>query len=190
MRDYLAARYIVESGKFTPSTIRDWNARAAYAACLVPDATESIVSALKVNPNDLFAFSECVYNNAPFDSVKVAEGVIQHFSNRVSTYNCTYMEDRILVEAKDPKVDFFEIVNDDFLDSLMWAGIAQHKRLETAASMFVLSFTLAEMRKRGKKITPAIANQLRISVKNPNLKFDVKRVKGRTVFDISELIAK
>jgi hypothetical protein len=39
IHDYLAARYWVESGEFSISPVRDWNTRASYAACLLPDAS-------------------------------------------------------------------------------------------------------------------------------------------------------
>jgi hypothetical protein len=46
IHDYLAARFWIESGTFRPDTNTKLDSRTAYAACLSPDATRTLVLAL------------------------------------------------------------------------------------------------------------------------------------------------
>lgn len=187
MRDYLSARYLVESGRFLPNTVTNWDARAAYAACLMPDATQSIILALKVNKNDLYAFTECIYNNAPFDTDLVAKAVIQHFDERVSSYTCSVERDLITAETNEAKADFFDILNDEMLNSLLAVGISGQTRKENSSAIFIICFSCAELFKRGKRLTPAISNQLRRALGTTSTKFDIKRLKSRMQFSITDL---
>ncbi len=85
IHDFLAARFMVENSKFNPRTIHDWGTREAYAACLLGDATESLVCALRVQ-RTTDAFTECLYNNALFDPHQVAKAVIEHFEANRSSF--------------------------------------------------------------------------------------------------------
>jgi hypothetical protein len=59
IHDYLSARYWVESGKFNPPSVVEWDIHAAYAACLTADATETMILMLKTD-RDIPAFVECL----------------------------------------------------------------------------------------------------------------------------------
>jgi hypothetical protein len=74
--DYLSARYWVESGKFDPDKVHQWDMHAAYAACLTPDATDSMLQMLS-RSTEIAPFIECLYNTAPFDANPVALGIIE-----------------------------------------------------------------------------------------------------------------
>ena len=46
IQDFLAAQYWVETGGFATASAHAWNTRTAYAACLLQDATHTLVRAL------------------------------------------------------------------------------------------------------------------------------------------------
>lgn len=170
----------MESGKFSPYTVTEWNARAAYAACLLPDATDSVVAALK-KASDLYAFSECLYNSAPIRTPEVAQAVIHHIDNHLTYFRCSESYGHVTTEMKE---DFFGLVSDELLYSLLLAGIKTRRR----SGDIVTSFSLAEMLKRGKRFSPQILNQLRIAYPIPDLTFHVKRPIELTEFKLTDLV--
>jgi hypothetical protein len=114
IHDFLAARQWIESGTFSPARVNTWNARAAYAASLLPDATSSILHALQAT-EDISAFVECLYNNARFNVDEVAAGVINHFAkHRILKIHTEH--DVIIVETNR---DFFALASDEFLEAMM-----------------------------------------------------------------------
>ncbi len=68
--DYLGARFWVEVGKFNPAEVKQWTAKAAYAACLTADATESMKACLR-GKETLPMFAEMLSNDAPFDHASI-----------------------------------------------------------------------------------------------------------------------
>lgn len=179
MHDYLAARYWVESGTFNPSRITKWDARAAYAACLVPDATQSLEQALKIS-HDVYAFTECLYNNAYFDPDKVAVAVLMHFSKyQVFDYEST---NNSLSVGTDQ--DFFHMVSNDLLASLLVASL---RGVRKTSHNLVLAFTLDEVRQRGNKISTVVMKQIKQLFPLPNFTFHVQRMKGLSRFNLSSL---
>ena len=52
--------------------------RAAYATCLLPDATENLCRMLG-EAKDIAPFAECLYNGAPFTAPTVAGAVLRRF---------------------------------------------------------------------------------------------------------------
>ena len=102
IHDYLAARHWVESGTFASSRVTTWNARAAYAACLLPDATGSIVRALAASA-DIAAFVECLYNNARFNVEDVSAAILDHLV-KYGGYWCINDGTSIAVEMKNDSI--------------------------------------------------------------------------------------
>ena len=80
LHDYLAARFMVETGLFKPETVSTWNSRTSYAACLSPDATESMLAAMR-QKESLPALIEMVANDAPCNHRIIAAEIITHFSH-------------------------------------------------------------------------------------------------------------
>src|ERR1051325_509444 len=78
IHDFLAARYWVESGRFVPSVVHSWTTRAAYAACIAPDATQAVITSLR-STSDTSTLLECLENRAPLDSRPVANALFDHF---------------------------------------------------------------------------------------------------------------
>lgn len=81
MHDYLAAKYWVKTGQFSNdiNSIKDWNTRTAYAACMSTDATKCIVNSLKKS-DDENVLMECILNNAPFKTKLVAQAIVKHIN--------------------------------------------------------------------------------------------------------------
>jgi hypothetical protein len=70
LHDYLAARYWVSTGQFNPTAQTSWDTRAAYAACLQPDATKAIIKALRCKR--FASFAEILLNQPAFDQKVIA----------------------------------------------------------------------------------------------------------------------
>jgi hypothetical protein len=145
IHDYLAARFWVESNQYAPSKVRVWNSRAAYAACLSHDATDSIIKMLELSPN-LHGFTECLYNDAPFETHAIALAVTARF-RRQRPFTYQRAARRITVETSQ---DFFPLVSMDFLLKL----------LETAANgamdsdHVIAAYCIAELKRRNARIEP------------------------------------
>lgn len=78
IHDYLAAKQWVESGDFAKAGY-PWNARTAYAACLMSDATEVLRKALDT-PTGLPTAAEIISNAASFDMPIIAEALLKYSS--------------------------------------------------------------------------------------------------------------
>jgi len=79
LHDFLAAQYWVESGEFAKVREYEWNARTAYAACRMQDATEIIEAALS-SRDGLPAVAEILSNSPSFNFPRVSEAIIKYFS--------------------------------------------------------------------------------------------------------------
>jgi len=153
LHDFLAARHWVEIGKFTPqSAAREWNARSAYAACLVPDASKHLVMALEFSP-DIGPFVECLHNGAVFDTGEVAVAVVEHFA-RHETFS-TRQEGQLTTFQTNQ--DFFRYASDTFVVSLTVAGVSG----TTPAHQMVLAYALAEVFRRALELPAPVLNQIR-----------------------------
>ena len=69
----------MESGEFAKQNKYEWNARTAYAACLLCDATEVLEEALSA-PDGLPAVTEIIGNSASYDKQRIADALIRYFS--------------------------------------------------------------------------------------------------------------
>jgi hypothetical protein len=124
IHDFLAAQMWVESGEFAQQRRLEWNARTAYAACLVRDATEVLKSAL-ASEDGLPAVTEIISNSASFNPRVIADALIKYFSSRdgVLEYERRTQEEafskygpRIVGRLKS---DFVRSANSRFLDFLV-----------------------------------------------------------------------
>jgi hypothetical protein len=167
IQDFLAARYWVESGKFSPSRVTEWNARAAYAACLVPDATTSLVEALNKDPG-ILAVVECLYNNAAFDPGIVAVAVEDHFK-KFGGYSLKSETNMLVAETSQ---DFFAFAKDELINAILLRALdpAGHRHRS-----LLLAYTLAEVVARETSLTAGAYNRLRRIYERPNFRIRVKR---------------
>src|SRR6185312_1822754 len=79
LHDFLAAQYWVETGEFARVREYEWNARTAYAACRMQDATEIIEAALS-SKDGLPAVAEILSNSPSFDIARISDAIIKYFS--------------------------------------------------------------------------------------------------------------
>ena len=79
LHDFLAAQYWVETGEFARVTDYEWNARTAYAACRLQDAT-SIIEAALAAKDGLPAVAEILSNSPSFEIPRISEAIIKYFS--------------------------------------------------------------------------------------------------------------
>jgi len=116
IHDYLAAKYWVENAEFILESITQWDTRAAYAMCIMPDATKYLGVALR-HKCEPIVIAQCLVNNAVFDSNIIAP----QFTN--------YLNDKEVIECKINKhdvsasistvYDIFPYASDIFLNCLI-----------------------------------------------------------------------
>ena len=152
IHDYLAARYWVESGTFVPDRVAEWTPRAAYAACLVPDATRSIVVSLAQSA-DVAVLTECLYNRALFASDEVAAAIADHFERVPHSYQRTGVHGQTHFSTHK---DFFPIATDELLYALL--RLASGRRSDQRSALLILA--AAELKRRGRRPSPAIIRQV------------------------------
>jgi hypothetical protein len=78
LQDFLAAQYAVMTGEFARKIRHEWNARTAYSACLMDDATEVLISAL-ASDEGLSTAAEILDNTSRYDPKRVSKAVIMYF---------------------------------------------------------------------------------------------------------------
>ncbi len=156
VHDFLAARYWVETGAFSDVAITNtqWNTRAAYAACLIPDATRCLVKSLQKGL-ELHVLVECLANNAAFDAKEVAKAVVQRYGIERFGKRVGYERsiDTLFVALSE---DFFHLVSDEFLDALVEAGTFNVSK----AHDVVAALALSELLRRGRKARLPIRRDL------------------------------
>lgn len=147
IQDYLAARFWVEDGRFNPDEVTHWDTRGAYAACLCPDASRSIVRMLRYEKN-VSAFSECLYNAAPFNPERIAKEVLNRFI-RLTCFTHARSKEGLVVSAGE---DFFSLATPEFLHSLIRVGL----KSGGPAGDVIASLAMAECWSRKLQIEPAM----------------------------------
>jgi hypothetical protein len=181
VHDYLSARYWVESGKFDPGVVVDWDIHAAYAAALTADATDAMILMLR-RQRDTRAFTECIYNRAPFDSERVARAVIYRLEgvqfeaellkgSRVSS-GSSRKDDVLLVETND---DFYEVCSDEFLRVVLKQAALMRQEtdptfgrpLSTKGAEIAAVFATGELQHRKAKFRPKHLELFRAAISMP-----------------------
>lgn len=184
VHDYLAARYEVEGGRFQPNLVQKWDLRAAYAACLIPDATQSVYSAL-TNSRTIEAARECLQNSARFDPDVVAAAVFHHFDkfrDRFAHVSALSGGQRTLTIST--LSDFFAVADPVFLDAIVKkAGSVTH----TTGLEVAVGFCLAEIYQRRLPVPEASKPFLRRLFEKVDL-IRVTRVGGDTILPVAEVL--
>jgi hypothetical protein len=178
IQDYLAARYWVESGEFGGGRVPEWNTRAGYAACLLPDATACMARML-TESHDMISFRECLFNRAPFDLGTIGPAVISRAA-RLDSFVLEQSGSGVQVATTD---NFYPAASPEFLRHLVEVGsVAGH-----ASGDAVAYLALAEMHTRHIKASPALLhhNLHARYAKQPSLLVDVA---GSKFFHLSEVI--
>jgi hypothetical protein len=124
IHDFLAAQAWVESGEFARQKSYDWNARTAYAACLIRDATEVLKRAL-ASDDGLPAVTEIISNSASFDPRAIADALIEYFSSRDGVLEFERRTEEEAYSKYGPRItgrlksDFIRSANSRFLNFLV-----------------------------------------------------------------------
>jgi hypothetical protein len=180
IHDFLAARYWVESGLYARAR-PDYGdeARVAYAACLVPDATELIERSLSLHTS-LAVLIECLRNNAAFDPLRIAAALPAFFLRQPAAARGLSMENRIIMKSSlaegvvsaDADPDFFRLCSDQLLTNILFAGLRDKTTVHTA----LIAYALSEMaRRKPSIITNMMRNQVRTHFSLPKMIFRVRR---------------
>ena len=170
IQDYLAARYWVESGEFNAQPVKEWNTRAAYAACLLPDATAAMARML-AESSDVIAFRECLYNRAPFDLATISPAVVSRAA-RLGSFIMEQSERGLHISTTD---DFYSAASPEFLRHLVEVGSAAGHTSGDAVALLAL----AEMNARHIKISADLLhrNLQTLYLSSPTITIDVGGVK-------------
>jgi hypothetical protein len=157
IHDYLAAQLWVETGDFAKETRYEWNARTAYAACLLSDATSIMQRALR-DAEGVEAFVEILENEPQFDHKTVAEALIRFYSleNRVEYYEKRVNELKNVLMGEGSKtgttirtklqLDFLRVASTKFLDYLAEQCSQQARRDKVTDT--IIGYCLFELQKR------------------------------------------
>jgi hypothetical protein len=145
LHDYLAARFWVEKGEFSSKLVRNWDSRAAYAACLGHDATEAMRTAL--TRKEWFpAFIEMLSNDAPFDHLAIARDLVE-IGETDSDYKFhgSVGMNRISISMDQ---DFIGVSSTKFLQDLAFACSSYNSRKSEA----YFAYAITELRDRGQRL--------------------------------------
>ncbi len=190
IHDYLAARFMVENGKFSARKVRVWNSRAAYAVCLSHDGTNGMKCALETS-RDLHAFSECLYNKVPFDVTEVSDSVLLHFQ-RFRPFIYQPSGQWLTVETDQ---DFCTLASDQFLMELIVRALQTRPRSRDSSETFagsahdvILALAFGALKQRGGKIKTQDTLRDAISVFGSlNQTFQLGTGKGALIFKLRDV---
>ena len=164
LHDYLAARFWVESGEFKPTRVSEWNTRAAYAACLTADATQSMLDALS-DPKTLPAFAEMLSNDASFNHSKVATALIAFYSSETHFYEHSG-ENRVSVQLNQ---DFVTIASSKFLFEVVDVCAS----LRSRAHDTLCAYAVCEIARRKQSLPPNVFAKVLRLYRTPDFTFSV-----------------
>jgi hypothetical protein len=180
IHDFLAAKHWVETGQHKVSDVEVWNGRAAYAACLSPDATKSILRAL-TQGNDLGVVVECFYNDALFDADEVAFSLAEYFARTDGAIKITQRNDCDEVYTEH---DFFGIAPNDLLDAIARVAGTRRNRVRDA----LLAYSLAELMKRNRSLPLPIRRVVGAAYPG-EATFEVRRSSGSVRVRVGDFVA-
>jgi hypothetical protein len=148
LHDYLAAQFWVETGKFANSASYEWNARTAYAACLMQDASAVMEEALSA-PGGVEAFVEILSNSPTFDHKRIADAVIKYYSQHGRTHYYENDAGPLKVTA-NLEEDFIRVASSKFLDYLVERCCAVRRGQTTDT---ISGYCMMELYTRGSKLS-------------------------------------
>lgn len=186
IQDYLAAKYWVEGGKFAHGFVGEWDARAAYATCLLSDVarvTGRVEEMLAARTDGFYAFTECLRNDANFDPNHVARAVVGYFERSNWCFEHKADDNGMTVRTN---LDFFSLASDAFLDAMVHAGTSRR----TPGCDVIAAFTFSEILRRGLELDDSLPgfDLLRVRYGSSNYEFKVGRSKlGWKTFRLTDL---
>jgi hypothetical protein len=182
LHDFLGARLWVENGLFYPAKIREWSAKAAYAACLTSDATNSMLATLK-DEKWLPAFAEMLSNDASFDHTRIAMALISHYEEHPREHYYRAKSDQVEVQLSQ---DFISIASTKFLIHLTDVCADSRSRVHDS----LIAYALAELLARDTRIPQQLYGKLVGLFRSDRFSFRVYRVHQESnwvIFPLSQL---
>lgn len=137
IHDYLAARFWVESHGFASGPVGQWTTRAAYATCLIVDATQNLCRML-ANEREIAYFTECLYNQAPFSVQEVTLAVLKRMERMEKMKELTLERTSTFVSAKT-KEDFYFFASEEFLREIAVVGLRRGGLGGQVAGLYALA---------------------------------------------------
>ncbi|SPF46193.1 hypothetical protein SBA1_640001 [Candidatus Sulfotelmatobacter kueseliae] len=154
LHDFLAAQYWVETGEFAKLREYEWNARTAYAACRMHDATEIIEAAL-ASKDGLPAVAEILSNSPSFEIPRISEAIIKYFSQPGqllhfdnSSPTRTAVPTPVIRITGSLKSDFIRLGSPRFLNRLIERCCAPRKNVTD----IIAGYCMLEIFARGQKL--------------------------------------
>jgi hypothetical protein len=155
LHDFLAAQYWVETGEFAKVKEYEWNARTAYAACRLHDATEIIEAAL-ASKDGLPAIAEILSNSPSFDIPRISDAIIKYFSqpgqllhfdnsNPIKTPSVPTASTRVTGSLKS---DFIRLGSSRFLNRLIERCCSPRRNVTD----IIAGYCVLEIFARGQKL--------------------------------------
>ncbi len=153
IRDYLAAKYWIDANHFDARKVKEWDAAAAYAACLSVDATSAIRSALEHRAS-LPAVIEMLSNDAAFDSRSIARAIVRFLQINTNLYEHNKLYDSVNCTLSP---DFVSVGPTQFLVNLIDVCLERRAMPEEEVC---LTYALNELHVRGQHLPRAIYGKL------------------------------
>jgi hypothetical protein len=157
LHDFLAAQFWVETGEFAKVEKYEWNARTAYAACRMHDATEIIEAAL-ASEDGLPAVAEILANSPSFEIPRISEAIIRYLSKPVQLVRHNEGLKPKRVETTVPttptrvtgslKSDFIRLGSPRFLNRLIERCCSPRKEVTD----IIAGYCILEIFMRGQKL--------------------------------------
>jgi len=166
LHDYLAAKFWVESGRFDPKRVSDWDARAAYAACLTADATESMLDTLRERKT-LPAFAEMLSNDASFNHSRVGTALLEHYEREPHFHEYTE-PNRVSVQLNQ---DFITIASSKFLLNIIELCIHSRSRVHDT----LCAYAMDGLTQRNQRLSPKLYAKALALYGTPGFTFTVHR---------------
>jgi hypothetical protein len=168
LHDFLAAQYWVESGQFFRTQKYKWNARTAYAACLIDDATDIMVGALTDPAEGIETFVEILSNEPDFKHSIVAEAILQFYLHQRVGHH--YTQDSPTKATAELKQPFIRLASSKFLEYLLNACF---EKGHNPTARTIAAYCLFELYVRGLKLTPGTYKRAVEKLGSPDYAFNL-----------------
>ncbi len=152
LHDFLAARYWIESGRFSLQAVQVWNSRVAYAAALMPDATDIMVAALS-SAERVPVFAEALSCGAVFHRKKVSDAIMRYFQAFPNRWSIARKGTDVSISTRD---DFFPAAGDELLHTLATGALRR-----TSVGDLVTGYAVSELSRRGVPLSLVTFNELK-----------------------------
>jgi hypothetical protein len=171
IHDFLAAKHLVENGLFNPTSIRAWDMRTAYAACMLSHDATPVLTRMVEKADTMAPFVECLYNRAPFNPALVAGSVLKRMESHPCKPSVEFDSDGAIATIPEEE-DFYGSASLDFLGAL-----AERASGQVGVAEIVGYYAVSEILKRGNL---QLARRYRFAPKRLGIRSDPINVRRRT----------